>query len=580
MPSMKKNPGYAHDPWASIGERLLASVAIKIELPPSQYALMVMRKQAIEKYLQREGSPLKDRVQIFYQQGSVAIGATIKAKFRDDGFDIDIIVELMVDDITPAEALDLLYEAMRGDPGSRYYDCTERQTRCVTVHYADGMHIDLSPSVLLDPNDPRRSHIFHSKPEEPRWNDKHVLTNSYAFAAEYNERCPIDQAFAEEYAKRARAADHELDVVMKDADSEPVPDHSTMDGGKSAVTVALQLIKRNRIIRWKPRDRRMPASVMLSCLALEVAEPGRSIGQNLRIISDHILDRLLEAEGRNELIVVENPCCAGDVFTDRWPENRLDQMLMIADMKRFLAQLDVVLNEQRSFKERADVLEDMFGETVAREVVKEFADQTGGAIRSGKHILGPTGGILAAPATVSAKPAARPNTFYSSNRPVFASTVRPVKPLTAQIGAMARRWPGFRVSAGLGRQSVIWFGDLKGLERQFHISIEYGLPISGDASIQRLMPVVRILRPTLIPNPGAEEEAPLPHVYFEGPDIRFSPLCLFDPKAGEWDHSMLIADTTIPWAARWLACYEIWEATGRWVGGGRHDRGEEGHHAA
>ena len=292
---MNKDLGNPPAPWNTLGERLLASTAIKIELPPSQYAKMVQRKQAIEIHLQRDNSPLKDLIRIFYQQGSVAIGATIKAKFRDEGFDIDIIVELLVGNITPSQALDLLYEAMRGEPGSRYHDCTERQTRCVTVHYADGMHIDLSPSVLLDESDPRRSHIFHSKPEEPRHKDTYVLTNSYAFAAHYNERCPVDQLFAEEYGKRVRALDRQLELLMKDADSVPVPAHSTIVGGKSAVTVANQLLKRNRNIRWRPRNRRMPASVMLCCLALEVAEAGRTVGQNLQIIGSHILQRLLRA---------------------------------------------------------------------------------------------------------------------------------------------------------------------------------------------------------------------------------------------------------------------------------------------
>jgi hypothetical protein len=32
----------------------------------------------------------------------------------------------------------------------------------------------------------------------------------------------------------------------------------------------------------------------------------------------------------------------------------------------------------------------------------------------------------------------------------------------------------------------------------------------------------------------------------------------------------LVALTIIPWAAQWLVCYEIWHATGQWVGGGAH----------
>jgi len=31
---------------------------------------------------------------------------------------------------------------------------------------------------------------------------------------------------------------------------------------------------------------------------------------------------------------------------------------------------------------------------------------------------------------------------------------------------------------------------------------------------------------------------------------------------------MFLADTILPWAAEWLAHYEIWFATGTWYGGG------------
>jgi hypothetical protein len=81
---------------------------------------------------------------------------------------------------------------------------------------------------------------------------------------------------------------------------------------------------------------------------------------------------------------------------------------------------------------------------------------------------------------------------------------------------------------------------------------------------------VRILSPKLVPRFDAPEEAPLPHVFFDKEDLSLSPLCLFDPMTNEWTHDDLIARTTVPWAADWLACYEGWAATGRWYGGGRH----------
>lgn len=403
-------------PW-DISEVMLATAAIKVELPPSMHRLLAERKAAIEKHLERDGSPLKDKIRLFYQQGSVAIGATIRARFRSEGFDIDIIVELMTLGLEPCQALNLLYEAMRGQPGSRYHDKTERQTRCVTVHYEDGMHLDLSPSELIDESDPRYSFIYHSKLEEPRSNDYKVPVNSFGFAEEYNEKCPIDTVFREEYARRAIAADKGWTLILGEADSQPVPEHSSTTGGKSAVTVALQLIKRNRNIRWDGRNGRMPASVMLSCLALEVAEEGRTIAENLKIIAQHILNRLTDAEDAGTLIHVENPCCSNDIFTDRWPENRNAQRVMIKDMQLFLKQLDILLNEQVSLRERKNVLKAMFGEDVGQAVIEEIKHDFGKAIRTGKHGIGTLGGIVVGPAIATAKPSAPPSTFYGSKWP-------------------------------------------------------------------------------------------------------------------------------------------------------------------
>jgi hypothetical protein len=145
-----------------------------------------------------------------------------------------------------------------------------------------------------------------------------------------------------------------------------------------------------------------------------------------------------------------------------------------------------------------------------------------------------------------------------------------VKTVSQQVAAMARRWPQL-VLAEETATFAIWFGPLVGLERSHRISIEFGLPSrSSNAPIFALFPVVRVLTPRLILQPAAPDEAPLPHVYFNPPDLTLSPLCLFDPTKGEWSHDDLLAATTVPWAADWLACYEGWLATGRWHGGGRH----------
>ncbi len=146
-----------------------------------------------------------------------------------------------------------------------------------------------------------------------------------------------------------------------------------------------------------------------------------------------------------------------------------------------------------------------------------------------------------------------------------------MKTVRQQIEAMRRRWPSFEV-AEVRDDRATWFGTLAGIELPYRIMIQFGLPdlTDADSSLWRRFPVVRVLTPRLAPNWDAKDEAPLPHVYFELPDISLSPLCLFDPREREWSHDDLIAKTTVQWAADWLACYEGWLATGRWTGGGRH----------
>jgi hypothetical protein len=130
---------------AKTGDVLLADVAIRVQLSPTAYDEAVARHEAIKRWIERTKSPLYGCVEHFYPQGSMATRSTIASKLRTDEFDIDIVAALLLAADTPAaQVLDLLYEAIRAEPGSRYYDMAERRTRCITVHYADGMHLDVT----------------------------------------------------------------------------------------------------------------------------------------------------------------------------------------------------------------------------------------------------------------------------------------------------------------------------------------------------------------------------------------------------------------------------------------------------
>jgi hypothetical protein len=387
-------------------EELLIGTAVRIELPPSLHNLAVARNDAVQRHIERDGSPLKDRVRLFYPQGSMAIGATIRSRKRGDiGYDIDIVAELMLPPgIAPGAVLDLLYTAINGEKGSRYYGKVRRQSRCVTVEYDDGMHLDVTPSVLIDASQPRLSHIFHAKAEEPPHQHRRLVINSFAFVEHVKALTPIDLDFRRRYALEVkRHAAKAPSYVVAEADKVDVPAHSTEDGGKSATIVALQLMKRQRNERYRARmGVRTPPSVMQSKFAADTAQPGHTVREALEAQSRRTLEELLAADREQRLIDVRNPRCWDDRFTDRWPEDGAAQRLYIDDLQVFRRQLEQLASGELSLPRMRDLLVQMFGEGPAQSAVEDLVERQGAAIQDNTRRVGTSrGGIsLAAPAVI------------------------------------------------------------------------------------------------------------------------------------------------------------------------------------
>ena len=150
----------------------MADIAVNIQLPPSLFEKATGRYEAVRDYAQRDGSPLRGRILRFYPQGSMSIDATISNRGTDDEYDLDIVAELDIDPASEPDAvLDVLADALDGYPTSEKVD---RQTRCVTLRYADRMHLDVTPAARLPGTVERESHIFHASPDELASEHYHV----------------------------------------------------------------------------------------------------------------------------------------------------------------------------------------------------------------------------------------------------------------------------------------------------------------------------------------------------------------------------------------------------------------------
>src|ERR1022692_30839 len=117
--------------------------------------------------------------------------------------------------------------------------------------------------------------------------------------------------------------------------------------------------------------------------------------------------------------------------------------------------------------------------------------------------------------------------------------------LAQQALALRRDFP--HVAASLRGDVLTW----KGVITPTPLSRDYTIRITYRRSGY---PRVVVVDPPLQP----DEDGGLPHFYREGS------ICLHD--ADQWDGSMFIADTIIPWTSEWLAHYELWQRAGHWYG--------------
>jgi hypothetical protein len=361
-------------------DELLVDTAIKIQLSPTLHDRAVGHYEAIRRQIERAESPLNGWVENFYPQGSMAIGSTIRSRDENDLFDIDLVAELSYPANGPGEALDVLEEAIRGERGSRYYSSVERQTRCVTVYYAD-MHLDVTPLYRRYDWGEKAGVICHADPEKASHEHKTVPANPWGFANWFQQSTPADDWFRNMVLAKSYAMDRAFRADA--ASAEPVPDHKDIFRKPMAV-VALQLTKRWVQLNFDRRGgkgRRMP-SVILSKSFAENAGQTTSLIDELLHQVQQLRALFLPAITKHSLIDVRNPRLWDDHLTDRWPGDLQTQRNFSDDLGIFMAELERAATAS-SPAEIQKILGRLFGETTVASAVSEFYKRAGQAVSDG-----------------------------------------------------------------------------------------------------------------------------------------------------------------------------------------------------
>ena len=240
-------------------DRILAEIAMSAQLPPSLHRKATDRYPAVCRHLEADPA-FTDQIEHFYPQGSMAIDATISNRGTDDEYDLDIVAQLggRFRTMDPLAILLALERALATYPVKKVV----RQTRCVTLYYEDRMHLDVTPGLRAYGTSEREGVITHAKGPVRAADDRFVDMNAYGFAQWYRDRTPMEYALAKALQDRWRT----LGEIRADAEVDDVPDQCAFMV-KNTATLALQLLKRFRNIRYADYDGRIPPSVMLSYYA-------------------------------------------------------------------------------------------------------------------------------------------------------------------------------------------------------------------------------------------------------------------------------------------------------------------------
>lgn len=391
---------------------LLADVAVRVQLTPTDYQNAVAHYQAISDWLDRSGSPLEGKVLEFYPQGGFSIGATVARHSTTSDFDIDVIAQIDWSPyIDPEEALATLHDAIASVKGTRYHDKTERKTRCSTINYAD-MHLDVTPVVRTWGRNEKTSYIFHSKPSDLSEPKKTLLANPFGFAEWFKEMTPPDTAFGEFFERRS--LDYNRILLDAKAETAPVPDQMPAYR-KSRAVIALQLIKRWRNILYDRSwpNLRLPPSVLLAHYVALNANRTNTLADELIHQVDVLRSIIAGAEAQNRLIYAHNERCREDIFTDRWPGDRLNQRIFLKELDGFAADLRLMRDGGLSLAEMLKVMERLFGEKPARDAYEGFIRQQRGDLFAGKNVHIPKVGAIAALGSLAAPASARSTPYHT-----------------------------------------------------------------------------------------------------------------------------------------------------------------------
>ena len=363
---------------------LLTQIAIDVQIPPSTDKAVRERYRAIGSYL-TDSPQLHGFVPRLFPQGSYRLGTTVRPIRRDE-FDLDFVVELAALS-PPASSRDVYDRVARAlESNGVYARRLERRDRCLRIRYAGAFHIDVVPAV---PNTGHaRGGILIPTHVGARWGWAATDPRGYINWFEGRNVRP------------------EMRAAVLAGEMEQLPPN----GGKSALQLGIQLIKRYQHKQLVDEDLRTP-SIVLTTVAANTFDGSSPLPSAF----DLVLRELLSLAGRSPAPPVPNPTIQTENLARKWSESPETYREFGRWVERLHGDWLLLQSGALGLDQIKKHLESMFGEHPTAAAMKAFADRQRDRARLGTLGTSPRTGMLGA-STMAGQGAVRnqPHTFYGA----------------------------------------------------------------------------------------------------------------------------------------------------------------------
>ena len=361
-------------------EDILNRIGESLQISDSKHEEVSGHYEAVGKWL-AEDEDLGHLNPAVYPQGSFAIGTTVQPTGQQE-HDVDLVVEFDSWDQGPGDLFNAVKR--RIESNGLYSDKTESKKRCVRICYADNFHMDVLPSRPDSTGMLPVGSIDVPDRELEDWKESNPKGYIQWFES---------AAFLPEERR-----------ILLEASVEQAPGKVPYRW-KPPLKRAVQLIKRWRDVRYEGHSGEGPISIVLTTLAAEGYQKAESTLVATTQILDHIVDAIPEM-GR---LVVRNPGNPKEDFSEKWdgePQAYKDFVEGVSEFHRQWHSLGKLADD-----ESLQLLGELFGETLANQVLVERTKWISDLTRDGAVKISATGALVASK-SAAAKTEIPPHKFF------------------------------------------------------------------------------------------------------------------------------------------------------------------------